>query len=121
MIVTPTKEYDSEGSRIRLTLGKEYEVLAIEAGFYRVLTDPELIPYGNDPVLYEASCFNVNDGEEPSFWVTETHEGETYRGPFVWLRYFFEELHDGNAKAREEFKCQLKKYYPRTWRERYGS
>ncbi|MES9994471.1 MAG: hypothetical protein ABW098_21175 [Candidatus Thiodiazotropha sp.] len=121
MIVTPTKEHDSEGAKLLLTRGKEYEVLAIEAGYYRVLTDPESDPYGNDPVLYESSCFKVHDYKEPSFWVTEIHDGELYRGPFAWLRYFFEDFHDGNQKAREEFQWQLKKYYPRTWQERYSS
>jgi hypothetical protein len=71
MIVTPITTHDSEGAKLHLTPGQEYEVLAVEGGFYRVLTDPESQPYGNE-------------------------------------------------KARKEFEWQLKKYYPKTWQERYS-
>jgi hypothetical protein len=120
MIVIPITTHDSEGAKLHIIPGQEYEVLSVEGGYYRVLTDPESQPYGNDPVLYEASCFSVKDHEQPTFWVSETREGESYQGPFVWSRYFFEDFHDGNEKARKQFEWQLKKYYPKTWQERHS-
>jgi hypothetical protein len=62
MVVTPKYLKDSEGCTLALTLGREYEVLGIEADSYRVLNDR------NDPVLYEPAAFQVLDWSEPLFW-----------------------------------------------------
>jgi hypothetical protein len=54
MKVTPKVLTAPDGRKISLTLGREYEVLGIEADDYRLLTDEKSIPFGNDPVLYES-------------------------------------------------------------------
>ena len=114
MIVTPITKYDATGKSLHLSVGKEYEVLAIEGDCYRVLTDAESLSYGNDPVLYESSYFRVIDDSEPAFWVNQYFDGEKYSNPFVWALYFFEDYHDGSESAREKFMEHLRKYYPRT-------
>ena len=121
MRVKLTRETDSEGIIISLTMGKEYEVLAIEGDYYRILTDTDSKPYGNDPVLFERTCFEVSDSREPEFWVTEYFEGERYSGAFVWTRYFFEDYHDGKNQIRNKFKQNIQQYYPWTWNERFSS
>jgi len=121
MRVKLIRQTDSEGTNISLAMEKEYEVLTIEGDYYRILTDPDSKPYGNDPVLFEIDYFEVSDSREPEFWVTEYFEGERYSGPFVWSRYFFEDYHEGKDLVRDKFKKNIQQYYPRTWNERFSS
>ena len=72
-----------EGMNISLTMGKEYEVLAIERCYYRILTDLDSKPYGNEPILFEQDFFEVTDPTEPDFWVTEYVDGQRYNNPFL--------------------------------------
>lgn len=108
--------------RKSLTVGREYEVLGIEADYYRLLNDPETWPYGNDPVLFDPSCFHLIDASEPSFWVCQTgEEGERYCYPPEWNEPgFFEDYHDGVEAVRQRFWEDLQRYYPQTWQERKG-
>ena len=69
MKVSPIKIKDSEGHILFLSTDRIYEVLGIEADTYRILSDPESKPYGNNPVLYDPDCFKVIDPQEPDFWV----------------------------------------------------
>jgi hypothetical protein len=108
------------GSHLSLTVGKEYEVLAIEGDYYRILTDSDSKYSSNDPVLFESECFELTDSKEPDFWITEYIDGQRYCRPFVWSHYFFEDYHDGIEKVRLLFKQHLKQYYPWTWKERFG-
>ncbi|BBO79627.1 hypothetical protein DSCO28_01930 [Desulfosarcina ovata subsp. sediminis] len=119
MKVIPTKLIDSEGYTLSLSLEKVYEVLGIEADHYRILTDSDSRPYGNDPVLYEPNCFKIIDPTEPEFWVCEVgDEGERYCYPPEWNSAgFFEDYHDGIHEVRKIFWDLLKSYYPETWKE----
>ena len=103
-----------------LTVGREYEALAIEGDNYLLLNEPETEPYGNDPVLFHQSLFQVSDATEPTFWSCETNsDGERYCCPPGWNRDgFFEDYHDGIEAVRRHFWKDLKKYYPQTWQER---
>ena len=98
-------------------------MLGIEADEYRVLTDPEPKPYGNDPVLYDPDCFRIIDPQEPDFWTCQYgEEGERYCYPPEWNEVgSFEYYHDGISKVREKFWNLLKSYYPQTWNERKGT
>lgn len=98
----------------RLTIGKRYEVLAIENDLYRILDDSD------DPVLYDPSCFKIIDDTEPTFWTCSKVEGgERYCSPPEWARdCFFEKYHDGVEAVRDQFWKDLRKYYPFTWSER---
>ena len=73
-----------------LTLGREYEVIGIEADWYRIINDD------CDPCLYEPECFSVTDPTEPEFWECNVgEEGERYCYPASWMRTgFFEDYHD---------------------------
>lgn len=97
-----------------LTIGRRYEVLAIENDIYRILDDSD------DPVLYDPSCFKIIDDSRPSFWICSTGEdGELYCEPPEWADIcFFEKYHDGVESVRDEFWKVLRKYYPFTWSER---
>ena len=123
MKVSPIKLKDYKGYSLSLTIGRIYEVLGIEADAYRLLTDADSKPYGNDPVLYDHDCFKVIDPEEPDFWVCQYGEdGERYCYPPEWNEVgFFEDYHDGKQVVRERFWNVLKLYYPQTWNERKGA
>lgn len=120
MKVVPIKFIDSEGYTLSLSLDRVYEVLGIEADYYRLLNDPEKKPYGNDPVLFEPECFKIVDPQEPEFWICEFgEEGERYCYPPEWNRIgFFEDYHDRVTEVRQIFWSVLKHYYPETWKEK---
>src|SRR4051794_20555949 len=71
-------------------VSREYMVLGIEAGDYRLLDDDV------EPVLFDPACFEVIDPMEPAFWVSEFgEEGERYAYPPGWgVPGFFEGWHD---------------------------
>ncbi len=123
MKVSPVKIEDSKGRILSLSIGRIYEVLGIEADRYRILSDQESQPHGNDPVLYDPDCFKVIDPQEPDFWVCQYGEGgERYCYPPEWNAVgFFEDYHNGIQEVRERFWNMLKIYYPETWNERKGA
>lgn len=81
------------------TIGNVYRVLGIEGDNLRIIND------AGDPVLYHPRAFTYVDPTHPAEWIEERgDEGELYAYP-AELRepqYFFEELHDGNAKVRSK-------------------
>lgn len=117
MKVTPLTLEGISTPQLSLSLGEVYEVLAIEDDMYRILTDPQSWPYGNDPVLYESSLFEVVDGSIPEFWVEERFEdGSVCQSPPEWKGCFFDDFHDGDAASRRIFRDVVKRYYPWTWK-----
>ena len=86
-----------------MTIGKVYEVLAIEYDCYRILNDNQ------EPCLYDSDQFEITDDSEPDFWVehTETDEDgniEKSFGPLAWQNnYFFEDYHDKDKKIVQQF------------------
>ncbi len=107
-----------------LTVGKEYEVLAIYENDYIILSDPDLSkPFPNDPSLYPKTLFTVIDSEKPDFWITKHYysNGLPSFVPHFWSdEEFFGDFHDKKPKIRQQFWNDLKKYYPKTWKERFG-
>lgn len=117
MKVTPLTLEGISTPQLSLSLGEVYEVLAIEGDMYRILTDPQSWPYGNDPVLYESALFEVVDGSIPGFWVEERFEdGSVCQSPPEWKGCFFDDFHDGDAASRRIFRDVVKRYYPWTWK-----
>ena len=94
-----------EASARGLTPGKVYDVIGIEADYYRILTDD------GEPVLYEPGFFLVVDASEPEEWVsTLGEEGERYAyPPELNTVGFFEDWHDGDEKARRIFSEYLRR------------
>lgn len=123
MKVSPKKVRDSGGNILSLSMGHIYEVLGIEADSYRILSDSDSKPYGNDPVLCDPDCFKIIDPQEPDFWVCQYGDhNERYCYPPEWNEVgFFEDYHDGISEIRERFWNMLKVYYPETWNERKGT
>jgi len=105
---------------LSLTVGREYEVLALYGEDYLILNDPETKPYGNDPVLFHNSCFEITDPTEPNFWKCEFDEdGERCCCLPSWdSEGFFEDYHDEIREVKKQFWKDLEKYFPETWRER---
>lgn len=91
-----------------LTVGREYEVLGIEADDLRLLDDL------GEPILFDAVCFELVDPVEPAFWVSAHGEaGERYAYPPDWgAPGFFEVWHDGVEAVRLAFAEQLARGYP---------
>lgn len=122
MRVRPLTTEGLSGERLSLTLGRAYEVLAVEGQMYRVLTDPESWPYGNDPVLYESALFEIVESSMPDFWAEEVYEdGEGVLSPPEWKGGFFEEFHERSIVSHKTFWNVIKKRYPWTWAQRVGS
>jgi hypothetical protein len=83
-----------------ITVGREYWVLGIECGHYRIVNDD------GDPVLYEPTWFTVIDDAIPASWVQElvgTAEWTAYPADLN-ERGFFERYHDGKPDAVEQFR-----------------
>ena len=93
-----------------VTPGREYEVLGLEADWYRLLNDAD------DPVLYSPDDFLVLDPAEPEFWrCWAGEEGERYAYPEPWAEPgFFEDFHDRVPAARERFWKVLRRLFPKT-------
>jgi hypothetical protein len=91
----------------RLTLGKEYEVLAIENGWYRILCDAQ------EPYLYDSCQFEITYFTHPEFWVKEIDEdGDLTASPMVWFHgYFFEDYHDGKLEFINKFWSECERLY----------
>ena len=122
MIVTPVTTLASDGTNISLVPGREYEVLGIECGHFRILTDSDDPQCADDPVLYEPGIFRVIDATEPEFWITEFIEGERYSYPAEWTKgCFFEAYHDRVKEVRDRFWLDLKRLYPASWSVRAGT
>lgn len=82
-----------------MSIGHDYEVIGIEADYYRVINDDK------EPFLYNPNQFKVVDSIEPQFWVTEYgEEGEKYSYPPTWSATgFFEDYFDGVKKIVNQF------------------
>ena len=91
-----------------LTLGNTYEIVAIEAGDYRVVDDT------GKPCLFDPNCFEVIDASEPAEWRSEVVDEVRYAGPPEWSEPgFFERWHDGDERAREIFRSTCARLYGR--------
>jgi hypothetical protein len=110
VLVELTRTVDREGHQLSLTLGQTYEVLGIEADWYRILNDHR------DPVLFDPHCFSIVDPVEPAFWLRSLgDDGELYAYPPAWnAPRFFEDFHDRVPRVRAQFWEDLRRYYPRT-------
>ena len=87
--------------------GKEYIVLGIEAGSYRIINEI------GEPCLYGPEGFEVTDESKPSFWVCEVgKDDEKYCYPKEWNGIgFFEDYFNGVVEAKSTFNRVLKQIY----------
>ncbi len=109
MIVKFIKNRDPEdGYEIEnLTTNKEYEVIGIEADYYRIIDEK------NEPILFSPDCFEIVDNDKPPFWVTEIGEdGEEYSYPPKWNEIgFFEDFFDYVKNVKDQFWKDYSKFY----------
>jgi hypothetical protein len=90
-----------------LSEGTVYEVLGIEADWYRLLSDR------GEPVLFDPRWFQVIDPTDPGNWVSVVEDGVRYAYPPGWGRPgFFEDWHDGVPEVRSQFRHQLATWHP---------
>jgi hypothetical protein len=97
-----------------LTPRRVYEVLGLEADWYRLLDDC------NQPFLFDPACFKVVDGTEPLVWESKLGEdGERYAYPTEWnLPRFFQDWHERVPEVRQAFSRGLAAWFPETVAER---
>lgn len=90
-----------------MTIGKEYEVIGVEADAYRIVCDV------NEPYLYEPAQFEIVDPAKPEFWVSEFGEdGELYAYPAAWFHdYFFEKYFENESGVVDKFWHEYKRLY----------
>lgn len=82
-----------------LDIGQDYEVIGIEADWYRIIDNAD------EPILFDPQCFEIVDPSIPPFWRCEVgEEGERYCYPENWGRPgFFEGYFDDVPAIREQF------------------
>jgi hypothetical protein len=82
-----------------LTKGVAYEVVQICCNDFRIVDDT------GEPHLFDADCFVVVDGSEPSEWESRIDaDGDRYAGPPKWSAPgFFEDYFDRDIEARRVF------------------
>ncbi len=109
MIVKLIKTSDSaDGYEIEnLSIYKEYEVIGIEADFYRIIDNKD------EPCLFSPNCFEIINSNRPNFWITEIGEdGEEYSYPPNWNEIgFFEDFFDNVKNVKDQFWKDYRKYY----------
>lgn len=88
-----------------LTEGSVYEVIGIEANYFRILNDE------GRPYLYPPELFMVVEAEEPANWeIDYGDEGEKYAYPSELNKPgFFEDYFDNNSHAVMTFHHYLVK------------
>lgn len=88
----------SGGVRHRLSLRAPYEVIGIEAGWFRIIDDDGM------PVLFDPALFKVVDQTRPIHWVSRVRDGAEYAyAPQIGKPGFFEDIHEGDPQARRIF------------------
>lgn len=94
--VFPTEDPDLPTWHADLTLGRDYEVIAVGADWYRIIGDDGC------PCLYPPDAFVVTDPSVPADWTKRYgSDGEIYAGPAELLqRGLFEDYFDGVPEAR---------------------
>lgn len=94
-----------EGVTYDLSPGETYEVIAIEAGDYRLIDDT------GRPYLFPPALFEVVDSSRPSHWVCEEIDGAEYASsPELARPGFFEDYFEGNAEAVRQFNRYINRY-----------
>ncbi len=89
-----------------MTIGKIYEVIGIEADWYRLISDDD------DLYLFPLDRIEIIDRSEPDFWVSEINDGVRYAMPFTWSQPgFFEDYHDGVEAVVKKFWEECERYY----------
>lgn len=81
-----------------LTVGGVYEVIGIEADWYRLLDD-----FGR-PALFAPALFEVVDPARPTGWIVRQEDGAEYAyAPELAAPGFFEDYHDRKPEAVRAF------------------
>ncbi len=101
----PDAEFGAIEVEHDLTPGELYEVIGIEAGQYRLLSD------AGDPVLFDPALFEVVNTARPSHWVATIEDGVEYAyAPELGKPGFFEDYHDHNPEARRAFNRYINRH-----------
>ena len=96
MIVKLTQKLSIEDQHEieNLSIGKNYEVIGIEADSYRI------IDHDNEPCLFSPGCFEILEKTKPTFWVLEIgQDGEEYNYPKNLGKIGFFEDYFNNVKV----------------------
>jgi hypothetical protein len=82
-----------------------YEVIGIEADWYRVLND------AGAPTLFPPDLFRVVDARRPRHWTSKRADGVEYvYAPELGRPGFFEDYFEGEAGAVKAFHRYINRY-----------
>lgn len=99
------KKKRSGGVTHDVTIGGVYEVIGIEADWYRILSD------SGSPVLFDPEFFAVVERRRPAHWKTRVLDDAEYAyAPELGAPGFFEDYHDGKPGAVRAFNRYLNRY-----------
>ncbi len=98
-----------------LIAGKEYEVLLVESGSYRILSEGAYPQSKPEPYLFHHELFELLDCAIPNGWAVTWYGGELVMHPSVWDDHFFVDLFEGVPKAQDQFTEGLKLQFPETY------
>ncbi len=88
----------------KLTIGKVYDVIAVEGEYYRIIDDD------HEPILYNRKLFEVVDSNIPPDWVETIFDDEIFIEPLDTLKPgFYEDYFDGVPDVVQRYQQLLKK------------
>src|ERR1041385_2807030 len=95
----------SGGVTHELTRGAIYEVIGVEADWYRLLND------AGAPTLFPPELFTIVDPRRPRHWTTRIADGVEYAyAPELARPGFFEDYFEGDTVAVKAFHRYLNRY-----------
>ena len=98
---------DGRDERSSLSVDREYTVLAIECGMYRLLNE-----FG-EPTLHDVDAFVCTCKIRPNFWISIHNDDDDYDGPPTWnTPGYFEDWHDSVDVVRVHFRQMITVLYP---------
>jgi hypothetical protein len=111
----------NENSRIilmehDLVLGKEYDVLLVAYGSYRILSEGSNEGSEPEPYQFHRELFVVTNQRIPNSWVAEWVEGELSIHPPGWDNSFFCDFFEEKPNAKKKFFEELALYFPETYK-----
>ena len=99
-----------------LIVGKEYDVLFVQSGSYRILSEGGDHRSKPEPYQFHRELFEMSDWTIPNGWKVAWVDGEPILHPSIWDNYLFVECFQGSSEAQDQFVEGLKSHFPETYK-----